>query len=871
MGRVFKRNSIIKYLVKLRESTFLEKALDKEGKVWDIVIIADGFSRNRDPVTGYQRYYPPETIKAMAPLFEKMQVFAYKFGEEFDHLPSKVRDAAPEGLTRNSIGWLEQIRYVEKIPEEDRGGLVGKFYLVDKPIREKALEAWDLGNRNFLGFSIDIEGKSSNGTAEGKMASIVKETKVVNELTLVSHPAAGGRFERLVASFQGENQMKKLYELLGRTRPELRDLIETDQTDERILSVFESIEFEDPEASLKDAESDQLQEDLKTKVKEIIENIKAKTIDKAAELLEALLTAYGSPQFGGSFKSYGYPYPAQKKESAPVIPAPAVPAPAVSAPVVPAPVVVPPASVLESANAEQVKSLQEQINTMNCKEFLAESLKAETVLPEIVKEKIRSRFSGKVFQPNELTEMIKEEKDVYAKLIESGEVKVPAGQDKIHVGLDAHDRLQRSMDLLIDPNISEDEKKLYEGVTPFKSLKESYNFVTGDHDVTGKIAESCLREAVSTDYPYLLGVSMNRSLAKIYQAWPANWKNIVSINDQVTDFKEYQANRWGGFTKLSAVTEDAVFATIATPQEEKATYTPDQYGGQFYVTRKMIKNDDLRMVRQIPAKANRAASSTLDQFVFDLLLGYTIAGGINAATIFDGKVIYHADHFNIGSVVIGYDSIQAGINAMMEQWEYGALDALNEALDDSETDIDVDTGTKFKVGDYFLVDAEILGPISVIATNTLTAARGALGTTAATHLDNAPVSVLTDQLGTKPKYLVHPVDIRESVEQYLQNPEKPLTADRDMNMIKGYGIQPLTIPKTRARGDANNWFFVADPMILPSIEVGFVDNRQVPELLIQSAPTTGATFTHQRITYRILHEYGGNVIDFRGLYGALPS
>ena len=60
---------------------------------------------------------------------------------------------------------------------------------------------------------------------------------------------------------------------------------------------------------------------------------------------------------------------------------------------------------------------------------------------------------------------------------------------------------------------------------------------------------------------------------------------------------------------------------------------------------------------------------------------------------------------------------------------------LNEALDDSETDVDVDDGNYFLVGDLLRIDDEIMEVVS-ISSNTLTVIRGTHGSTKAAHLSN---------------------------------------------------------------------------------------------------------------------------------------
>jgi hypothetical protein len=85
-------------------------------------------------------------------------------------------------------------------------------------------------------------------------------------------------------------------------------------------------------------------------------------------------------------------------------------------------------------------------------------------------------------------------------------------------------------------------------------------------------------------------------------------------------------------------------------------------------------------------------------------------------------------------------------------------DQLNEALDDSETGVDVDDGSKFANGDYILVGQEIM-KVTGVSTNTLTVTRGLTnntGTTAvsagshiaAAHADNSAVTLIFDASNT---------------------------------------------------------------------------------------------------------------------------
>ncbi len=64
---------------------------------------------------------------------------------------------------------------------------------------------------------------------------------------------------------------------------------------------------------------------------------------------------------------------------------------------------------------------------------------------------------------------------------------------------------------------------------------------------------------------------------------------------------------------------------------------------------------------------------------------------------------------------------------------------LNEALDASETGVDVTDGTQFTVGDIITMNSEDMY-VGVIAGNTLTVLRGYVGTTAATHTIRATIT-----------------------------------------------------------------------------------------------------------------------------------
>jgi len=73
---------------------------------------------------------------------------------------------------------------------------------------------------------------------------------------------------------------------------------------------------------------------------------------------------------------------------------------------------------------------------------------------------------------------------------------------------------------------------------------------------------------------------------------------------------------------------------------------------------------------------------------------------------------------------------------------------LNEALDNSETPIDVSDGTKFIVGDTIRIDNEHMY-VQSISSNTLTVRRNRDGTSAVTHDNGTPIKIFRPKIPTR--------------------------------------------------------------------------------------------------------------------------
>jgi len=106
--------------------------------------------------------------------------------------------------------------------------------------------------------------------------------------------------------------------------------------------------------------------------------------------------------------------------------------------------------------------------------------------------------------------------------------------------------------------------------------------------------------------------------------------------------------------------------------------------------------------------------------------------------------------------------------------------------------------------------------------------------------------------GVTPARIMVPFDLQETAYNLFV---------RNQNLDKTFvqSINPEVIPVAYWT-DANDWVTVADPAVMPVLEIGFLDGKEEPELFVQDMPNVGSLFSNDQITYKIRHTYGGNVL-----------
>ncbi len=118
------------------------------------------------------------------------------------------------------------------------------------------------------------------------------------------------------------------------------------------------------------------------------------------------------------------------------------------------------------------------------------------------------------------------------------------------------------------------------------------------------------------------------------------------------------------------------------------------------------------------------------------------------------------------------------------------------------------------------------------------------------------------RLGLRPSFLVVPPELEWTAMVVTKSAGVPGSNNNDINPMLGY-VQPIVSPQLSS---STQWFLVADPKTIDTVEIGFVGGQVNPALFIQDQPLFGLNFTQDVISYKVRHEYGGAVLDFRGMY-----
>jgi 2'-5' RNA ligase len=193
-GRI--RENIITNLWPVREA---EKPFT--GREWEVTII--GAKTPGDVITlGSRefvkskngRYYACDNLRKSAPEWEGVKVYD-------NHLTDEQFEVS-QGMRSVKDDWIGTI--VRPKWDETRRRLRGVFKVVDEGLAKKLLEAFEQKVLHTIGLSIDTAPQEGRIWHDGREWTVIEGFKRIFSVDLVAEPAAGGGFDRILASEQQE-------------------------------------------------------------------------------------------------------------------------------------------------------------------------------------------------------------------------------------------------------------------------------------------------------------------------------------------------------------------------------------------------------------------------------------------------------------------------------------------------------------------------------------------------------------------------------------------------------------------------------------------------------------------------------------------
>ncbi len=144
--------------------------------------------------------------------------------------------------------------------------------------------------------------------------------------------------------------------------------------------------------------------------------------------------------------------------------------------------------------------------------------------------------------------------------------------------------------------------------------------------------------------------------------------------------------------------------------------------------------------------------------------------------------------------------------------------------------------------------------------NRLTSALSATALQSAMTLMMKQTNTAGKRLNLRPAYLLVPPDLLFTSMTLVSSTLVPGSMNNDANVLKG-AVEPLSVAQFT---DVTDWYVIADPRQIETLEIGFVGGRETPDLLMQDAPLEGQVFTNDQISFKVRWEFGGGWLDYRG-------
>lgn len=607
-------------LVNITEASVLTGPRDKEGKVWDVVLIKEGFNRSG------ARYYTESALKSIESLAsaEKIHCFA-------DHMDATEANLKPEGSVLKVVGWYTDVSF-----DVSERQVVGKLNLLTEgspfPHLPKAMmEAFNRGNPSLFELSIRGSAESKIAHVEGRKTQVIEQINYLASTDLVTRGGAGGAIRNVLESGRRYEDMD--------INDVLRD-VSTEELEKALAESHPSLLAKPLQAAATVATTDKTEKEKKNVIDEVVKPDTAVAgagmllaqVQKERMLMEAdrkLSSAKGLPK-GVTARLRNQVEVGKLATQAD----------------------------LDAAITEEQGIYKELVESMAPKptipmrEFTAKGDKGENVQLDSwdgLQKATQGLIAGKPV--GGVTPFISLKEAFW-------HYKAAKGQSPTIRSLFSGG-LPMAIDILRESRAG--------GYDPFMQANIN-EAMFGDYNIAESIT--------STTFATLLGVSMHKVFLDQYRdldVLHGDYKKIISNNLIVTDFKTHNISRRGTYNSLPAVAAGGTYQAVTSPGEENVTVAVTKFGGVEDLTIEAIADDDMNTLRSIPRNLSNAAVVGRYRAVFDL---FTADSGNGVLTDYDTVRLFVAAHNNRGTVALSSDELIVAANGMAQQSALNSTESL---------------------------------------------------------------------------------------------------------------------------------------------------------------------------------------------------
>lgn len=236
----------------------------------------------------------------------------------------------------------------------------------------------------------------------------------------------------------------------------------------------------------------------------------------------------------------------------------------------------------------------------------------------------------------------------------------------ISLGLDPIEKSRMALTKLFLPDYKTN------GIPAFKGLSDAYVHFTGDIYGDGIIKKDKIatdlracQDFNSGSFISALQYSMNVFIAKSYKEFPFHEEILISQKHKAIDFKKMRSIQFGYFNELSETDPEAEdYSDIAPYDEEKTESDFKQHGVIIWVTRMLILNDSIGIIKAMLQRLSRAARQTHAKYVWKFFTQNALCP--------DGTAWFTPAHGNLGNSALDILPLVTAITALANMTEPGS-------------------------------------------------------------------------------------------------------------------------------------------------------------------------------------------------------